>query len=217
MRRGGAILLGLSAAVWSAAATAAPAPKPPAAAPAGSSTSVSGSPGFAGNQPVDITADSLDSFREQHLTIYKGNVEAIQGNARIRTPQLDIYSAAKPNNPNAPSTPGQSFGGIERMEAAGPVYYVTPTETAKGDHGTYLKLPDTITLTGNVILTQDKNVLTGEKLVIEQKTGHSTLTNNSGRVRTIIYPQQATPPGQAKPGTPGAPAPASAAPKKKRS
>jgi len=213
MRRGAAILMLGCALCGGAFAQTRPASK--AAAPK-STTTVAGSPGFASDAPVDITSESLDAFRPQHLTIFRGNVEAIQGQVRIRTPQLDVYSAAKPTAPGAPVTPGQSFGGIERMELAGPVYYVTPTETAKGDHGTYLKVPDTITLTGNVILTQDKNVLTGDKLVVEQKTGHSLLTSQN-RVRTIIFPQQANPAGAARPAaTAAATRPAATAPAAKK-
>ena len=97
------------------------------------------------------------------------------------------------------------------MEAQGPVYYITPTQTARGDHGTYIAATDTITLIGNVVVAQDKNVLQGEKLVIETKTGRSTMVatnqgrNASGRVRGVFYPSTTTP---ASP-TGATPAPAS--------
>jgi lipopolysaccharide export system protein LptA len=86
---------------------------------------------------------------------------------------------------------------------------VTPTQQAKGDHATYLADNNTITLTGNVILTQDKNVAAGDKLVIDRNTGHSTLTSAPGkggtpnRVRAVLYPSQPQ-----NPAAPGATTPA---------
>ena len=175
-----------------------------AQAPAGG-----GSPGFSSSAPIDITAESLEVLRDQHMTVWKGNVEAIQGTTRIRTPQLSVFSAAKAGDPKAPTAAlGQNFGDVQRMEATGPVYYVTPTQVAKGDYGVYEKVADTITLTGNVILTQDKNVVTGDKLVIQQKTGRSTLISSTAgtaapkRVRGVFYPSQAPA------GAPARPAPA---------
>ena len=163
------------------------------------------------NQPVDVTADALEVYRDQRLTVFKGNVEAIQCDTRIRTPQLSLFSAAKPGGPPAGGggiSPGASFGEVERMEATGPVYYISASQQARGDKAIYERAPDTITLIGNVIVTQDKNVVAGDKLVIEQKTGHSTMISNSPqprRVRGVFYPQQ-----QAQPA--GQPAPPTAAP-----
>ncbi len=50
-----------------------------------------------------------------------------------------------------------------------------------------------MTLTGDVVLVQGDNVARGDKLVIQNKTGHSeffsnvTGRNKPGRVRTVIY------------------------------
>ena len=93
---------------------------------------------------------------------------------------------------------GSGFGSIQRMEAEGPVYLVTPTQSATGDHGTYDAAANTITLTGKVVLKQDKNVATGDRLVIDQNTGHTTLTSSTrSRVRGVFYPQDSSPSGGA--------------------
>ena len=82
---------------------------------------------------------------------------------------------------------------IDRMEAEGPVYLVTSTQKAQADHATYLAASDTVIMSGNVVLLQDKNVVKGEKLVIEHTTGHSTLYASpkveNGRVRGVFYPK----------------------------
>lgn len=145
--------------------------------------------------PLDISAENTEQFQQERKAVWWGNVETVQGTSRMRTPRLTTYFA--PRDPNAPKpAPGavdSGMGQVQRVEAEGPVYYTTPTQQAKGDHATYVAADDTITMTGNVVLVQGKDVATGDKLVIQQKTGHSTLTSNTGtphRVRAVLYPNQ---------------------------
>lgn len=163
------------------------------------------------NGPIDITADQLETISAENKATFSGNVEAKQDDSRLRTPVLDIFYVKGEGAPapNAAAPAGTGSQKIERMEAQGPVYYITPTQTARGDHGTYIAATDTITLTGNVVVAQDKNVLQGEKLVIETKTGRSTMVstnqgrNASGRVRGVFYPNSSAP---ASPATANPPA-----------
>ncbi len=180
------------------------------AAPAAAASSTSPLGGTNSNDPIDITAEGANIFQPQRLVIYKGNVEAIQGTSRLRTPELRIYY--KPKTPGAPGqaaapatgNPTSEQNSIDHIEAAGPVYYVTPTENARGDYGLYEAAPNTITLTGNVVLVQGKSVGKGDKLVINRATGQTVLSSNNpatatGRIRTILYPNQQQPAAAAKP------------------
>ena len=174
--------------------------QPPAAAPSltlGPSNS---------NNPVDITSEGLDVFQTQHLYDFKGNVEAVQDQARLRTPELRVYTKDKTQAPGAKPVAGAApqMGSVDHMDAAGPVYYITPSENARGDLGHYDADSDTITLTGNVVLVQGKSVGKGDKLVINRKSGESNLISYApktakGRVRVILYPQQQQPGVGAKP------------------
>jgi lipopolysaccharide export system protein LptA len=197
------VALLLSAAVLAQGA-AAQAPATPPAAPATSPLS-GGS-----KSPVDVTADNLEVIQPQHVYIYTGNVEAVQDDSRIRTPKLFIYTKEKPANgapKPASSTGAPEMGSIDHMDAEGPVYYVTSTQNARGDHGHWDADTDTITLDGNVVLAQGKSVGKGDKLIIDRKTGVSNLiaTNPktaTGRIRTILYPQQQAPAAGAAPAKP---------------
>lgn len=193
----------LAAAVAARAATTPPpAPASPGITPLGG----------ASNAPIDITADGSQIFQPQRLVIFKGNVEAIQDQTRLRTPELRVYY--KPKAAGAPASaaaPADNMGSLDHIEAAGPVYYITPTENARGDAGLYEADPDTITLTGNVVLVQGKSVGRGDKLVINRRTGESNFIADSkatnGRVRVILYPNQQQP---AQPGSARSSAPAPA-------
>lgn len=206
LRRAAPFALSGLAVLAGAGLSAAAQPGSPAAGPA--------APAAAGpRQPVDITAEKQEDFNAERRVVYSGNVETVMGQDRMRTPQLTIIFAKKPDaGAPAKSAPapggagaGSNFGKIERMEAEATVFVTTPTQNARGDHGTYLAAPDTITLTGNVVLVQDKNVSTGDRLVIDRKTDHATLYSGNGaqtgRVRGVFYQeQQSQPPAPAAPG-----------------
>jgi len=157
--------------------------------------------------PVDITAQESQVFQLQHLTVFKGAVEVIKDDARMRTPELRVYSKPKDAAAKADkdATLSQQMGAIDHMDAAGPFYYVTPTQNARSDYMHYDAVPDIITLTGNVVLVQGKSVAKGDRLVMNRKTGVNDLTASeqnapNGRIRAILYPQQSqTPSGQTAP------------------
>lgn len=211
---------GLVAAAPKPGAPAKAAPSGAAPAKAAAAAGAPGQPGLLGssNAPIDVTAENSEMFQNEHRQVFWGNVEAIQGQSRLRTPRLTTYFTPREASAGkaAPGVVGVDPGQVERVEAEGPVFYVTPTQKATGNHATYLAGPDTITLTGNVVLVQgEKDVATGDKLVIEQKTGHATLSSNAGkpgqRVRAVLYPNQNN--GQAATGA-AAPAATSQAPPK---
>jgi lipopolysaccharide export system protein LptA len=197
----GALVVAVLGAGAAAQPPAAPGPggAPKAAAPAPPAAgAAAGAQNTSSKEPIDITADHGEMFHDERRVVYTGNVEAIQGTDRLRTPKLTIFwakqegASAKPA-PAAAGGPGaeDDMGKIERMEAEGTVYFSTPTQNARGDHATYLAAPDTVTMIGNVVLVQDKNVSTGDKLVIDRKTDHSVLYANAGqkRVRGVFYQQ----------------------------
>jgi lipopolysaccharide export system protein LptA len=143
-----------------------------------------------GNGPIDISADQAEYVDAENRAVWKGNVEVIQGMSRIRTPLLTIFY-----NRGASPSAGSSTS-IQRMEAEGPVYYVTPTQNARGDHATYEAATHTMVMTGNVVLVQDKNVVQGDRLTVDTSTNHAVLVSNAQgrtagkRVRGVFYPSQ---------------------------
>ncbi len=198
---GAALALPAMAGVSLAQAPAAPAPSPPPASPLGGQS----------KSPVDISSEGLEVIQPEHVYIYTGNVEVVQDDTRIRTPKMWIYTkdktapGAKPAG--APVAGQPDLGNVDHIDAQGPVYYVTSTQNARGDHGHYDGPTDTITLEGNVVLVQGKSVGKGDKLVIDRKTGVSNLIASnpktpSGRIRTILYPNQQPAAGQPAPKKP---------------
>jgi lipopolysaccharide export system protein LptA len=180
-------LRAVGVAVGMALAAGAIAPLAMAAAAAG--------PFGGGNSPIDISADELEVLDAESRAVWRGNVEAIQGANRLRAPVLNIFYA--PRGSGGQAVPGGGGGEIRRMEAEGPVYYVTPQQNARSDHAVYEAGTNSILMTGNVVLVQDKNVVQGDRLTIDTRTNKATLVstakglNKPGRVRGVFYPSQA--------------------------
>lgn len=146
------------------------------------------------NAPVDVTADQLDVESAQCLASWKGNAEALQGTSRLRADTLNIYNKVEAGKGGAATEgPKSDCGPLDRFEADGSVYYVTPNQVVKGDHALYLADAKTITVTGDVVATQGKNVIVGQKLVINTATGEATMQSDAkgrgqpGRPRAVIY------------------------------
>jgi lipopolysaccharide export system protein LptA len=188
-------------------------------------------PGTGAKGPIDFSGESAERQDDKHLTIWhsspaSGPVEVDQNGARLVCDTLYIYSYGPGEGPNAQAkaTPAKAAPGaagaddgasaedIKQLVAEGHVFYVTQNETVKGDHMVYDAEPDTITITGNVVAVQGKNVARGDKMVIDRKTNHSTMVsdatgrNKPNRVRAVIYSQGDSNATQ----TPAKPAPAPA-------
>lgn len=150
--------------------------------------------------PVDITANELEVIDPQHMTVWRGDVDVIRGQDRLRADKLNVYfSAKRAGGAPAPGAgaggPGSTWGNkIDHMVAEGHVFFVSPTQTARGDHAYYDLGNNTVTVTGDVIVVQGQNVIHGDKLIINQKTGRATMVSPAPkaapRVRGIFYPSE---------------------------
>ncbi len=149
--------------------------------------------------PVDITADEVEIIDAERVTIWRGRVEALQDQNRLRSNVLRVYYNNRQGGGSQPrpagGAPGQGWGGIDRLEAEGDVYFVTPQQVARGDRAVYEVSTDTITMTGNVVVTQGENVVRGSTLVVDVKSGRTRLdaaqrSPTQGRVRGVFYPER---------------------------
>ena len=127
------------------------------------------------NEPIGVGADNggITGAGSFSLT---GRAEVTQGGNRLRA---DSIVGA-----------GNSDGVLSSVTASGNVYYVTPTESIRGDRAVYTISNATIVVTGDVILTQGKNVLTGGRLTYNIDTGAANMAGGTNsRIQGVFYPQ----------------------------
>ncbi len=128
---------------------------------------------FQSGQPIEFGAD--DVSRTPTGLSMRGRAELTQGENRIRADRIEGAI---------------SDGDLSRVEATGNVYFVTPEQTIRSDRAVFTPANDTIVLTGDVILTQGQNVMTGGRLTYNTRTESAQMDGpNGGRVRGVFYPQ----------------------------
>jgi lipopolysaccharide export system protein LptA len=170
------------------------------------------SPGFLQeqnqDQPIQIDAATLEVHDKEKMATFSGDVQVVQGDTTIKCQSLVVFyggdrvvparpgTAASPQaQPAAKSGPGATLSkganDIRRIEARGGVTVISKDQNASGDLGVYDLRKKTITLTGNVVVSQGKNVLHGDRVVVDTVTGNAHFESNSSgpsRVRALIQP-----------------------------
>jgi lipopolysaccharide export system protein LptA len=181
------------------------------------------------NEPIDIESDLLTVHDAKKYATFSGNVKAVQGSTTMRAKELDVHyvggtdkltgqsgatatpaadQAPAPTTP-APATPAAQGAGtaaqISKIEARGNVVITSEDDqTTTSDWALYDVPAQLVTVGGNVVLTQGQNVLKGDRLVIDLKTGESRFENTGntaagGRIRALFMPKQEGAAGGAKP------------------
>jgi lipopolysaccharide export system protein LptA len=155
-----------------------------------------------GDQPVQIDAKSLEVHDKSKTATFSGNVKVVQGDTTMTCKTLVIFygqeigiAGSKPAA--VASTPAGGVPdaqNIRRIEARGGVTVVSKDQTASGDLGVYDLKTKTVTLTGNVVVTQGKNVIHGARVVVNTVTGNAHVESAPGSaqggVRALIIPQK---------------------------
>lgn len=143
------------------------------------------------NEPIEITADTLTVKRMNEIAVFSGNVEAVQGKTNLRSDVMTVYYRSKKNAEETQNT-------ISKIDVDGNVFLTTPDETAQGDSGVYNVDKKEVILVGKVVLTQQDNVIKGNRLVYDMKSGKSQLFSEKmdgvgqkggGRVKGLFVPE----------------------------
>ena len=123
--------------------------------------------------PVEVTADSLAVNQTDGTATFTGNVLIVQGPMRLSAALVRVeYGNADRSR-------------ISRLHASGGVTLVSQAEAAEAREAVYDVAAGTVEMTGDVLLTQAENVLSGQRLTVDLRTGTGQM---DGRVRTILQP-----------------------------
>jgi lipopolysaccharide export system protein LptA len=179
------------------------------------------------NEPIDIESDVLVVHDKEKYANFTGNVKAVQGTTILRAKELKVHyvggdklnpgpkkegggeMAAAPATKVADAQGGAAAGGdnaqITKIEAKGEVVITSEKDqTTTSDWAIYDLPAQQVTVGGNVVLTQGENVLKGDRLVIDLKTGESRFENSGtaaagGRIRALFMPKDAGKKAKSKP------------------
>jgi lipopolysaccharide export system protein LptA len=158
--------------------------------------------------PTDtVTArDSLDWYDQRQIAVARGNAVATRNGKTIKGDVLTAYmvkTAPAPANGSTPGgraapasakpavTPAASAGGmpgaaagsdskISRVDAQGHVVIHNALDTGKGDFGVYKADTGIATLIGNVVIERGKDVIRGQRGVMDLNNNVSRMMPGAG-------------------------------------
>jgi lipopolysaccharide export system protein LptA len=186
--------------------------------------------GFSQNrdQPIQIEAATLEMRDKKKEATFSGNVKVVQGDTTMTSKTLVVFyeasqaaaagpapdtKAAAKSAPIQSSTPGPGgSSSIRRLEARGSVVVTQKDQVVTGETAVFDTKTNLITMLGGVVLTQCKNVLRGDRLLVDMTTGVSRVESDSGKVQGLFI-QSGQSCGQA--GSGGSSSPAGGANKSK--
>jgi lipopolysaccharide export system protein LptA len=128
------------------------------------------------SQPVEVTADQLNVNQAAGTALFTGHVIVGQGDMRLTAPWVQVEYARGTNG---------ARGRISRVHAKDGVTLTTPTEAAEGKEAVYSVATGIVVMTGDVVLTQGQNAMSGQRLDIDMAKGTGVMR---GRVQTVFNP-----------------------------
>lgn len=145
--------------------------------------------------PIAYSADNMQADNTDHSVTLAGRVQLLQDTASLQADHVKIFYTQSGNSGN--------WDQLSRIEATGKIYYVVDDQVMRGDKAVYTQSNDTMVVTGDVILKQGQNVLTGQRLTyvvgIKKSTIDGAPSGQGGRVRGVFYPDGTSAPAPARP------------------
>lgn len=126
------------------------------------------------DSPVNYAADRIELQDKQKRVVLSGNVDITQDNLRLRAARTTVaYTDAGSLR-------------IQRIDATGGVFVTRGNESARGDVAVYDFDRRVITMLGNVGLKRGSDTLNGGRLVIDLRTGISSVDGRAGGSSSAI-------------------------------
>ncbi|MDR0810327.1 MAG: lipopolysaccharide transport periplasmic protein LptA [Gemmobacter sp.] len=122
--------------------------------------------------PVQVDAESLTVDQADGSATFSGNVRVEQGTMRLAAAMVRVEYA-----------PGG--GAISQLHASGGVTFVNAADAAEAKEAVYSIAEGRVVMTGDVLLTQGRSAISGQKLVIDLKAGTGVM---EGGVSTVFVP-----------------------------
>lgn len=153
----------------------------------------SGAPfaGFGSNskEPIKIDSNKLEVFDKENRAVYSGDVVVVQGQTIVRSSTMTIHYVSAKSAGGGTSAPAAGQNSIRKIDFDGPVSVTSGTQAATGKFMTYDAQSETVTLTGNVVISDCDNVQRGERAVYDVRSGRATVDAGAkGRVQGVFTP-----------------------------
>ena len=145
--------------------------------------------------PVEIEARSMDVQDAQSTARFEGAVRAKQGDFTLTTPIMTAIYQGQIGLLNDPATQasasnagraGASRTQLRIIRATNPVAVSSGADMkANGENAEFDMAANTVTISGNVVLQRGRQIIRGDRLIIDLKTGLSRMMNAAPDKKTV--------------------------------
>jgi lipopolysaccharide export system protein LptA len=122
---------------------------------------------------TDIKSDSLTVNNKTHIAVFTGHVVALKGKLKILSSVLKIIYTKKNK--------------IKILIATGNVHIIKGKDNITGGRAVYYDKKKIAVITENPVAYEGKNRIAGKKIIINFKTGISTVIGGPKRVNAVVY------------------------------
>jgi len=135
-------------------------------------------------EPIQVEADRLEVADRDGTAEFSGNVSVAQGSTLLKTDRLKVFYSRDANGKAGPG------GNVRKIEALGRVAVRSNDQVASADRATVDLELQIANLSGNVSVSQGKNIITGCNITINMQTNDIDVQpckqEGGGRVKVLI-------------------------------
>lgn len=126
------------------------------------------------NGPIDIKSDTLSLDYKGKTVLFNGNVHAVQSGSLLTSDTLKVIY-------------GNDLKDIKQVIADGHVKMTQGDRFATGDHAVLDEVVHTVELTGNPVIHDGPDQVTGTRIIVHLDTQQSVV---EGGARAVIFPRK---------------------------
>jgi lipopolysaccharide export system protein LptA len=168
-------------------------------------------------EPIVVTSDTLEYDYKTHVVVYRGTVQAAQGEVKLKSDTLTV--TLKADEDGAAPQPKEDAAApdhqrLQEIVAVGNVRIDNGTRWATGGRAVFDQSQRTLILTETPMLHDGSNEVAGDRVIVYLDEDRSVVEGGRKRVKAVLYPGKdggLAPAGPKKPeastsaGTPAAP------------
>lgn len=132
---------------------------------------------FGAESPIYIEADRMTSTEKNSAVLFTGDVDAKQGDLRIRSDKMTVYYTQK--DEKSEKKEADAAQQVEKLICEGNVEITRDDWLGTSDKMTYLSEKRQVILTGNAKAWQDQNMVGGEKIIYYMDEGRSEIVGGT--------------------------------------
>ncbi len=129
------------------------------------------------DEPIQIESDRLEVKDKIGVALFIGNVNVVQGTTILKAARLKVVYSRGTGGPN---------GNLKYLEASGKVAVRSGDQRVTANKGEFNMEKQTVRLSGDVIITQGTNVVSGCILEVDLETSSAELKPCKKQKRSIM-------------------------------